>query len=117
MNPTNRQQADTSYEKINVLLCLDVLSNDVTHCMSQGQIPRSEIESGTASKKYLETSNDNIISMPLSINSKGSECAAEHDGVTRQTFITMTARLILDSQKNIQIRHSKTYKLNMVFQF
>ena len=30
--------------------------------------------------------------MPLSINSKESECAAEHDDVTRQTFIIMTAQ-------------------------
>ena len=67
---------------MDVLLCLDVPSNDAAHFMSQGQIPRSEIQSGTVSKKDLEISNDNIISMPSSMNSKESESAAEHGDVT-----------------------------------
>ena len=51
--------------------------NDATHCMTQGQRFRSEIESGTVSKKNLEISNDNMISMPSSMDSKGSESAAK----------------------------------------
>jgi len=51
--------------------------NDATHCMTQGQRFRSEIESGTVSKKNLEISNDNMISMPSSMDSKRSESAAK----------------------------------------
>ena len=64
-------QAHTAnHEKVDVLLCLDVPSNDATHRMSQGQIYMSEIESGTVSKKDLVTSNDNIINMSSSMVSK-----------------------------------------------